>query len=87
VSLALYLALTATPRRYVLLKERNLLQTERAAAKSVRERFQNPVRLAKVRKGMARIKLVLTERAIEQNAANGGGRGGLAIAMSTINQL
>lgn len=35
--------------RYVLLKERNLLATERAAARTAREKFLNPLRLGKVR--------------------------------------
>jgi len=70
----------------VLQKERNLLLSERAAARTAREKFLNPRRIWKarrvalratqrrahaapavrrqVRKSMARLKLVLTERAI-----------------------
>lgn len=88
--------------RYVLLKERNLLQTERAGARTAREKFLNPARLSKVcslpalssrfkltrmpqvRKSMARIKLVLTERAIAECA---GDEEALAIRKAVINQL
>jgi large subunit ribosomal protein L47 len=48
---------------YVLLKERARLDTARDAARAARERPANPARAAKVRKSMARIKLVLSERA------------------------
>jgi len=47
---------------FVLAKERNLLATERAAAKTNKERVVNPSRYRKVRKSMARIKVVLGER-------------------------
>ncbi len=92
----------------MLLKERNLLQTERAAARAAREKFLNPQRLAKarfvvatqpgdcahavplagpqVRKSMARIKLVLTERAIEE-ARVSGDLEALEKAKALINQL
>jgi len=87
----------ARARRYVLLKERNALQTERLAARAARMSFLNPYRLHKarvtrlpaasplpacccssgrgtsprarggqVRKSMARIKTVLTERALQE---------------------
>ena len=47
---------------YVLLKERNMLMTEHAAAKSQGARMRDPVRRRLVRKSMARIKVVLGER-------------------------
>eukprot|EP00884_Botryococcus_braunii_P011634 jgi/Botrbrau1/20471/Bobra.145_2s0032.1 len=49
---------------YVLLKERNMLYSEKELARHNRERFQNPTRLVKVRKSMARIKRVMHERAL-----------------------
>jgi large subunit ribosomal protein L47 len=55
----------------VLLKERNMLSTERSGARAAREKFLNPRRLWKVRKSMARLKLVLTERALAEAAASG----------------
>ncbi len=55
----------------MLLKERNLLATERAGARAAREKFLNPQRLWKVRKSMARLKLVLTERALAEAAVSG----------------
>jgi large subunit ribosomal protein L47 len=51
---------------YVLLKERNMLLTERYLARTNREPMRAPQRMTKVRKSMARIKLVLTERAREE---------------------
>lgn len=51
---------------YVLLKERNMLQSEKLQARAAGGRLQNPFRLTKVRKGMARIKHVLNERAIAE---------------------
>jgi large subunit ribosomal protein L47 len=68
----------------VLLKERNLLHTERMAARTAREKFINPGRLAKVRKAMARLKHVLTERAIAEHA---GDEDALQAAKDRINQL
>ncbi|CAN0841105.1 39S ribosomal protein L47, mitochondrial, partial [Linum grandiflorum] len=50
---------------YVLLKEKNMLMTQRQMVHSQNLRFPNPERLPKVRKSMCRIKQVLTERAIE----------------------
>lgn len=50
---------------YVLLKEKNMLMTQRQMLNSQNLRFPNPERLSKVRKSMCRIKHVLTERAIE----------------------
>ncbi|CAN1179798.1 39S ribosomal protein L47, mitochondrial [Linum perenne] len=50
---------------YVLLKEKNMLMTQRQMLHSQNLRFPNPERLPKVRKSMCRIKQVLTERAIE----------------------
>lgn len=49
---------------YVLLKERNMLASEKMRRKAKGEKMPNPTRTTKVRKSMARIKLVLTERAI-----------------------
>uniref|UniRef100_A0A2P2JL94 Large ribosomal subunit protein uL29m n=1 Tax=Rhizophora mucronata TaxID=61149 RepID=A0A2P2JL94_RHIMU len=51
---------------YVLLKEKNMLMTQRQMLHSQNLRFPNPERLPKVRKSMCRIKHVLTERAIEE---------------------
>eukprot|EP00743_Colponemidia_sp_Colp-15_P004944 GILK01005329.1.p1 GENE.GILK01005329.1~~GILK01005329.1.p1 ORF type:complete len:181 (-),score=15.26 GILK01005329.1:52-594(-) len=47
---------------YVLLKERNMLLSEKLAAKSEHRKMVNPERLRKVRKSMARIKFVTHER-------------------------
>ncbi|KAM2699749.1 hypothetical protein EV1_038585 [Malus domestica] len=49
---------------YVLLKEKNMLMTQRQMLHAQNLRFPNPERLPKVRKSMCRIKHVLTERAI-----------------------
>lgn len=49
---------------YVLLKERNMLASEQMRSRARGEKMPNPSRTTKVRKSMARIKLVLTERAI-----------------------
>ncbi|KAK9113474.1 hypothetical protein Syun_020271 [Stephania yunnanensis] len=51
---------------YVLLKEKNMLMTQRQMLHAQNLRFSNPERLPKVRKSMCRIKHVLTERAIEE---------------------
>ncbi|KAK4751232.1 hypothetical protein SAY87_004714 [Trapa incisa] len=51
---------------YVLLKEKNMLMTQRQMLQAQNLRFPNPERLPKVRKSMCRIKQVLTERAIEE---------------------
>ena len=51
---------------YVLLTERNMLLTEKHLAKVNREPMRAPHRMTKVRKSMARIKHVLTERAFEE---------------------
>ncbi|KAL4366711.1 hypothetical protein GQ457_05G034230 [Hibiscus cannabinus] len=50
---------------YVLLKEKNMLMTQRQMLHAQNLRFPNPERVPKVRKSMCRIKQVLTERAIE----------------------
>ncbi|XP_021763351.1 39S ribosomal protein L47, mitochondrial-like [Chenopodium quinoa] len=50
---------------YVLLKERNMLMTQRQMLNAQNLRFPNPERISKVKKSMCRIKHVLTERAIE----------------------
>ncbi|KAA8540849.1 hypothetical protein F0562_024812 [Nyssa sinensis] len=50
---------------YVLLKEKNMLMTQRQMLHAQNLRFPNPERIPKVRKSMCRIKHVLTERAIE----------------------
>ena len=49
---------------YVLLKERARLDAAADAARAARTRPDNPARASKVRKSMARIKLVLNERAL-----------------------
>ncbi|XP_062116336.1 uncharacterized protein LOC133830378 [Humulus lupulus] len=51
---------------YVLLKEKNMLMTQRQMLNAQNLRFPNPERVPKVRKSMCRIKQVLTERAIEE---------------------
>ncbi|CAI9762789.1 unnamed protein product [Fraxinus pennsylvanica] len=51
---------------YVLLKEKNMLMTQRQMLHAQNLRFPNPERIPKVRKSMCRIKQVLTERAIEE---------------------
>lgn len=71
----------------MLLKERNLLVSERAAARTLREKFLNPQRITKVRKSMARIKVVLSERAYENWQASGKGPEELAAAKAIINAL
>ncbi|KAI3464053.1 hypothetical protein Pfo_020716 [Paulownia fortunei] len=51
----------------VLLKEKNMLMTQRQMLHAQNLRFPNPERIPKVRKSMCRIKHVLTERAIEES--------------------
>ncbi|TMW92667.1 hypothetical protein EJD97_012744 [Solanum chilense] len=51
---------------YVLLKEKNMLMTQRQMLNAQNLRFPNPERIPKVRKSMCRIKHVLTERAIDE---------------------
>ncbi|CAL5036446.1 unnamed protein product [Urochloa decumbens] len=51
---------------YVLLKEKNMLMTQRQMLYSENLRFPNPERISKVKKSMCRIKHVLTERAIAE---------------------
>jgi large subunit ribosomal protein L47 len=51
---------------YVLARERDMLLTERHLARRTRTAMRAPQRMRKVRKSMARIKHVLTERAIEE---------------------
>ena len=48
--------------RYVLAKERNLLQSEKLAYASLKKPMPNSSRLFKVKKGMNRIKQVMSER-------------------------
>ena len=79
--------LSPLPPRFVLLKERNMLVSERAGARTLREKFLNPKRISKVRKSMARIKCVLTERAIENWEVSGAGPEELAAAKAVINGL
>jgi large subunit ribosomal protein L47 len=50
---------------FVLLRERNLLETMRNHSKTEGVAMANPARLKKVRKSMARLKTVLKERSIE----------------------
>jgi len=47
---------------FVLLKERNMLLTYRQQCSATQSRMANPERLAKVKKSMAHIKMVLGER-------------------------
>lgn len=51
---------------YVLLKEKNMLLTQKQILNSHTLRFPNPERLPKVRKSMCRLKHVLTERALQE---------------------
>lgn len=51
---------------YVLLKEKNMLMTQRQMLNAQNLRFPNPERIQKVRKSMCRLKHVLTERAIAE---------------------
>ncbi|GAB4845584.1 hypothetical protein Ancab_038986 [Ancistrocladus abbreviatus] len=51
---------------YVLLKEKNMLMTQRQMLHAQNLRFPNPERVSKVKKSMCRIKHVFTERAIEE---------------------
>ncbi|GAB2211713.1 hypothetical protein Droror1_Dr00025046 [Drosera rotundifolia] len=51
---------------YVLLKEKNMLTTQRQMLNAQNLRFPDPERISKVRKSMCRTKHVLTERAIEE---------------------
>ncbi|KAL5996087.1 hypothetical protein ACLOJK_026160 [Asimina triloba] len=51
---------------YVLLKEKNMLMTQRQMLHAQNLRFSNPERIPKVRKSMCRLKHVLTERAIAE---------------------
>jgi large subunit ribosomal protein L47 len=50
---------------YVLLREKNMLQTEKYVARANRVKMRNAHRIGKVRRTMSRIKFVLSERAIE----------------------
>ncbi|KAL8162225.1 hypothetical protein V2J09_013714 [Rumex salicifolius] len=50
---------------YVLLKEKNMLMSQKQMLNAQNLRFPNPERISKVKKSMCRIKHVLTERAIE----------------------
>ncbi|KMZ66461.1 54S ribosomal protein L4, mitochondrial [Zostera marina] len=51
---------------YVLMKERNMLMTQRQMLNAQNLRFPHPERIPKVRKSMCRLKHVLTERAIAE---------------------
>ncbi|XP_057865807.1 uncharacterized protein LOC131073395 isoform X1 [Cryptomeria japonica] len=51
---------------FVLLKEKNMLMSQRQMMQAQNLRFPNPERMSKVRKSMCRIKHVLTERALEE---------------------
>ena len=53
---------------FVLVKERNMLETERDVAKRRGVQMNNPARLRKVRVSMARLKTVLNERSREYKA-------------------
>lgn len=52
---------------YVLLLERNRLQSEKLEYRKLRQAFPDPSRLAKVRKSMNRIKQVMSERLKEHD--------------------
>jgi large subunit ribosomal protein L47 len=54
---------------FVLLKERNMLQTERIIARKANAQMVNPARLKKVRASMARLKTILGERSREHQMA------------------
>jgi ribosomal protein L29 len=54
----------------VLLKERTRLQAEKAMYRQQQQRMPNVTRVAKVRKAMCRIKLVLSERIKEHEDPN-----------------
>ncbi|KAH7429335.1 hypothetical protein KP509_09G042100 [Ceratopteris richardii] len=51
---------------YVLLKEKNMLLTQKQIMNSHNLRFPNPERLPKVRQSMCRLKQVLTERVLKE---------------------
>lgn len=55
---------------YVMLKEKNLLLSQRQMLLSQNYRMPNPERVPKVRKTMCRIKQVLTERALAEEDAS-----------------
>eukprot|EP00238_Polyblepharides_amylifera_P000579 CAMPEP_0196571096 /NCGR_PEP_ID=MMETSP1081-20130531/1260_1 /TAXON_ID=36882 /ORGANISM="Pyramimonas amylifera, Strain CCMP720" /LENGTH=144 /DNA_ID=CAMNT_0041887871 /DNA_START=248 /DNA_END=682 /DNA_ORIENTATION=- len=55
---------------YILLKEQNALLTESYHLKVVKKTLDAPHRVKMVKKSMARIKLVLTERAIAEAGDN-----------------
>lgn len=55
---------------FVLLKERNVLETERWVARKAKSQMLNPARLKKVRVSMSRIKTILGERSMEYKAMN-----------------
>ncbi|KAI3425296.1 hypothetical protein D9Q98_009062 [Chlorella vulgaris] len=55
---------------FVLLKERTRLQAEKAMYRQQQQRMPNVTRVAKVRKAMCRIKLVLSERIKEHEDPN-----------------
>uniref|UniRef100_A0A0C9RPX3 Large ribosomal subunit protein uL29m n=1 Tax=Wollemia nobilis TaxID=56998 RepID=A0A0C9RPX3_9CONI len=51
---------------YVLLKEKNMLMSQRQMMVAQNLQFPNPERIPKVRKSMCRIKHVLTERVLQE---------------------
>ena len=61
-----------------MVRERNMLHSEKHAARRVQATMKDPSRIRKVRKSMARIKVVLGERsrahhaAMEETEAAGG---------------
>ena len=66
---------------FVLMKEKNMLLTERLHARTTHTtQFRNPMRLRKVKKSMARIKCVLGERATAYQEARKELRGIYAAA-------
>lgn len=55
---------------FVLLKERNFLETERHESLSQQMEWRNPERLDKVRQSMARLKTVLHERVLQDRSVS-----------------
>jgi large subunit ribosomal protein L47 len=54
---------------HVMVRERNMLHSEKHAARRVQATMKDPSRIRKVRKSMARIKVVLGERSRAHHAA------------------
>eukprot|EP00245_Coleochaete_scutata_P006320 TRINITY_DN20670_c0_g1_i1.p1 TRINITY_DN20670_c0_g1~~TRINITY_DN20670_c0_g1_i1.p1 ORF type:complete len:124 (+),score=24.45 TRINITY_DN20670_c0_g1_i1:135-506(+) len=54
---------------YVLLKEKNILYSQKQMMRTVGRMMERPDRIVKVRKSMCRIKQVLTERCLQEEDA------------------